>query len=294
MRNATLGVFVFVSCAVGLIAQSPAPARFEVASVKPDPKQDRGGPQKLGELSLPMVRILPGGRVESYGHTLRNLIAYAYDINTIHQRIEGEQDVLEMEFNTSAKAAAESLTPAEAKVMVRSLLEERFQLRTRLQPRDVDGYVMVPARDDRRPGTALRPFTGDCEARAQNGSVPFDSPDYEARRRCGWTGINGRQRAIGVSMAAIAERLTLFMATPVSDRTGWPGLFTFDVVADTGNMLYRALLNQRVSSPVGTPLPRDEPQLLDVLRSELGLRLVKERTTINDLVIERVEQLIEN
>ncbi len=275
-------------------AQSPAPLRFEVASIKPDPKQDRGGPQKLGEFSMPVVRILPGGRVESYGHMLRNLIAFAYEFNTIHQRIEGKQDILEMEFNISAKAAGESLTPAEARAMVRTLLEERFQLRARLQPREMDSYLMVPAREDSRPGAALRPFTGDCEARLKNPSVPFDSPDFEAQRRCGWSAINQRQRAIGQSMAAIAERLTTLMAAPVTDRTGWTGLFTFDVVGDTSNMPYQDVIRQQAPGFLGTPKPSELPQLLDVFRSELGLRLVKERTTINDLVVERVEPLIEN
>ncbi len=275
-------------------AQSPAPLRFEVASIKPDPKQDRGGPQKLGEFSMPVVRILPGGRVERYGHKRRNLIAFAYEINTIHQRIEGKQDILEMEFNISAKAAGESLTPAEARAMVRTLLEERFQLRARLQPREMDSYLMVPAREDSRPGAALRPFTGDCEARLKNPSVPFDSPDFEAQRRCGWSAINQRQRAIGQSMAAIAERLTTLMAAPVTDRTGWTGLFTFDVVGDTSNMPYQDVIRQQAPGFLGTPKPSELPQLLDVFRSELGLRLVKERTTINDLVVERVEPLIEN
>jgi uncharacterized protein (TIGR03435 family) len=77
-----------------LTAQSPAPATFEVASVKLDPKQGRGAPRQLAELSLPPLRVLPGGRVESYGHTLRNLIAVAYDVNMLYQRIEGKQDVV--------------------------------------------------------------------------------------------------------------------------------------------------------------------------------------------------------
>ena len=295
MRRIILSALVLLASSPPMLpAQSPAPARFEVASVKADPKQDRGGPQKFGEFSMPMVRVLPGGRVESYGHTLRNLIAHAYDVNTIHQRLEGKQAILDMEFNISAKAAADSVTPAEAKVMVRSLLEERFQLRWRLQPREIDSYLMVPARDDGRPGTALRPFTGDCEARLKNANVPFDSPDYEAQRRCGWTGINQRQRAIGQSMAAIAERLTTFMAAPVSDRTGWSGLFTFDIVGDTRGMPYEALVRQQTGGLLGAPVQSDLPQLLDVFRRELGLRLLKERTTINDFVVERVEPLIEN
>jgi uncharacterized protein (TIGR03435 family) len=248
----------------------------------------------MSEVSMPAVRVLPGGRVESYGHTLRNLIAASYDLNLLYQKIEGRHEVLETEFVISAKAANPSLTSAEGKAMMRTLLEERFQLRWRLQPRDVDGYLLTPAREDGRPGTALRPFTGDCEARASsNLGVRFDSPDYEEKARCGWSGINSRQRAIGLSTKAIAERLTFFMATPVSDRTGWPGLYTFDVLADTQDMPFNARMRPATSA-LGARLDVDAPQLLDVFRRELGLKLVKDRATVNDFIVEQVEQLIEN
>ena len=45
---------------------------------------------------------------------------------------------------------------------------------------------------------------------------------------------------------------------------------------------------------LAAPLPADAPQLLDVFRRELGLKLVKDRATINDFIVERVEPLIEN
>lgn len=176
--------------------------------------------------------------------------------------------------------------------MVRTLLGERFQLRWRQQPREVDGYLLMPARDDGRPGSGLRPFAGDCEARANNTGVRFESPEYEEKARCNWTGMNARQRGVGVSMTAVAERLTLFMATPVSDGTGWPGLFTFDVIADTRDMPYQAVM--RSAMGLGAPLPVDAPQLLEVFRRELGLKLVKNRATVNDFVVERLEPLIEN
>ncbi|HKE84477.1 MAG TPA: TIGR03435 family protein [Vicinamibacterales bacterium] len=291
MRRLILSALIPVVATSAALAQSPAQATFDVASVKVAPNQSRGAPRRMDEITLPVVRVLPGGRVESYGHSLRNLIAWAYDINTLYRKIEGKQEILETEFVIAAKAAAPSLTPAEARTMVRSLLEERFQLRWRLQPRDIDGYLMMPAREDGRTGSGLRPFTDDCDARANNAVVRFDNPEYEQKARCGWSGINGRQRGVGVSMATIANQLTSYMATPVSDRTGWQGLFTFDVPGDTRDMPFMAKLR---SPSLGAPSPIDAPTLLDVFRRELGLKLVKERTTVNDFIIERVEPLIEN
>jgi hypothetical protein len=45
---------------------------------------------------------------------------------------------------------------------------------------------------------------------------------------------------------------------------------------------------------LGAPRQVDAPQLLDVFHRELGLKLVKDRATINDFIVERVEPLIEN
>ena len=291
MRRSTLAALALFASSTLLTAQSPAPAAFEVASVKLDPTQDRGGPQPVAEVSLPPLRVLPGGRVESYGHTLRNLIAVVYDVN-FYQKIEGKQDVLETEFDISARAAAPSLTSAEANAMVRTLLEERFQLRWRLQPREVDGYLLMPSREDGRPGPGLRSFIGDCEERANNEVVRLENPDYEQQARCGWTGMYGRQRGVGVSMSAIAERLTGLMGTPVSDRTGWRGRFNFDVAGVTDTMPGMQTLMRRMRGVEA--LGADAPQLLEVFRSELGLKLAKNRATVNDFIVERAEPLIEN
>lgn len=290
MRRVVLAaLLVYVPSTLG--AAQPTPAAFEVASVKLDPNQEQG-PRTLAELSLPIVRVLPGGRIESYGHTLRNLIAWAWDVNTLYQQIQGKQEVLETVLVISARASTPSPTPAEAKQMIQTLLEERFQLRWRLEPRDIDGYVLMPTRDDGQPGPGLRAFTGDCEARDANEAVPFDSPEYEQQARCRWVGRGTRQRAVGVSMRAIAERLALLMATPVSDGTGWPGLFTFDVIAGTDALPLQDLLRRAAGRPA--PPPTDAPHLLEVFRRELGVKLVKERVTAQDFVVERAEPLIEN
>ena len=47
-----------------------------------------------------------------------------------------------------------------------------------------------------------------------------------------------------LTMSGIAQRLTTFMAAPVSDRTGWSGLFTFDIVGDTSEMPFYATISR--------------------------------------------------
>ena len=292
MRHSEKGLALVVLFVLtgAVSAQQPAP-RFDVASIRLDPVQNRGGWQSGFGFTPSVVQVLPGGRVESVGHTLRSLLAWAYDINAAPHEVVGKQDLLETEFNISARAAADSLTSAEARAMLRTLLEERFRLRGRLQPRDVDGYLLMPARADGRPGPGLRAFTGDCASRAGNTGVRIDSPEYEQRHRCGFSGTNGRYRAVGLSMGALARHLAFIMRAPVSDHTGWTDWFTFDILADHNDM--PIVLFQRAVTG-GTRSPIDAPPMLEVFRNELGLKLVTERTTINDLVVERVEPLIED
>jgi hypothetical protein len=64
--------------------------------------------------------------------------------------------------------------------------------------------------------------------------------------------------------------------TDVTDRTGWLGLFTFNVLADTRDMPYQAVLMQRTTN-LGAALPVDAPHLLEVFRNELGVKPVKDR-----------------
>jgi uncharacterized protein (TIGR03435 family) len=107
-------------------------------------------------------------------------------------------------------------------------------------------------------------------------------------RRC--AGCGSGQAGAPLVTVTVSEHSA---RTDVTDRTGWLGLFTFNVLADTRDMPYQAVLMQRTTN-LGAALPVDAPHLLEVFRNELGLKLVKNRTTINDFVIERVEPLIEN
>jgi uncharacterized protein (TIGR03435 family) len=84
------------------------------------------------------------------------------------------------------------------------------------------------------------------------------------------------------------------MGTPVSDRTGWRGRFNFDVVAVTDTMPGMQTLIRRMRGVEAQGPGPDAPQLLDVFRTELGLKLIKNRATVNDFIVERAEPLIEN
>ena len=46
--------------------------------------------------------------------------------------------------------------------MLRSLLEERFSLKTHRETREIDVYGLVPDRADRKTGPKVKPWGGTC------------------------------------------------------------------------------------------------------------------------------------
>lgn len=155
------GLALAVSSAVPLRAQAQERERlprFEVASVKPS-----AGP--TGE------RGQPGGRYTAT-RALKFFIADAFFFGTPLQmsRVIGGPEWIDSalyEINAQAGAPWQRSPdgpPRELFLMIRSLLEERFKLKTHVETRELPVYELVLARSDGSPGPQLRQATVDCDA----------------------------------------------------------------------------------------------------------------------------------
>ena len=83
---------------IGVTARQVSVATsFEVASVRANKAATDIG---LGG----GVQALPGGSVLATGLSLRNLIAYAYGLDTLYERVEGRSELLDQYFDITAKA----------------------------------------------------------------------------------------------------------------------------------------------------------------------------------------------
>src|SRR6266853_3935133 len=123
-----------------------APA-FEAASIK----QNRSG-----ETLTYAPAILPGGRFSVSNATLRRLIEYAYDVDLLLSRfmlIGGSEGVLATRFDVTAVAPGGSPDDQdlrkESKLRLRTLLAERFQLRTHTEARPLPVFALTVAREGR-------------------------------------------------------------------------------------------------------------------------------------------------
>ena len=258
-----------VSFAVAAQAQKPA---FEVASVKPQ----RELPAPFSPDLMP--RVKPGGVFSPTYATVEDLLAFAYDLKPY--RISGGPDWIRHDrFAINARAGGD-VSADGMKLMVQSLLEDRFNLRTHVERRDMRFGALVLARPDGRPGPSLLPID-ECSPAVVNELRRKFPEKYPGPVSGGVAGSSSP----GVTQ--LADMLTIGLGTPVVDATGLTGCFYYSFRSQFS--LARALLGARG--------PREDPSLpalSTALEDELGLKLESRRGPMDVLVIDSVQQPTED
>jgi len=265
--------------------------RFEVASVKPS-----SGP--TGE------RGQPGGRYIAT-RTLKFFIADAFFFGTPLEmsRVIGGPEWINSalyEINTKASTPWQPSPdgpPRELFLMIRSLLQERFKLKTHMETRELPVYELVVARADGALGPQLRQSTSDCDAiiAAVRAGAPPPQRQPNEPPPCGAMRGPARVLAGGLPMAQFANMLTLVMA----DANGPAGRDDARVVIDKTELSGRfaftlAWTPERI--PEGTPPPGippidpNGPPLLTALQEQLGLKLQPARSRMDVVVIDSVDR----
>lgn len=282
------GLTMAVPRATSLRAQAQVPERppsFEVASVKEN---------RSGDLRSPM-RTEPGGRFTATNVLLKFLIAEAFmGPQPVHlsSRIVGGPDwINSTRFDIIAKASTEFRSspegpPNELVLMLRSLLEDRFKVRTHRETRELPVYELVVARADGKLGPQLRQSTANCD-----GPPPPRQPNEPPP--CGAMRGPARVMAGGIPMRRFAEMLTAIMAvgTPASadgrlvvDKTGLSGRFAFSLTWTPDQI-------PTVAPPPGIPpVDPNGPSLVTALQEQLGLKLESAKGPVEVLVIDSVER----
>ena len=271
-----------------LRAQAQVPERlpsFEVASVKEN---------RSGDIRSPM-RTEPGGRFTATNALLKFLIAEAFmGPEPVHlsSRILGGPDwINSTRFDINAKASTEFRPspegpPNELLLMLRSLLEDRFKVRTHRETRELPIYELVVARADGKLGPQLQQSTANCD-----GPPPPRQPNQPPP--CGAMRGPARVMAGGIPMRRFAEMLTAIMAVGVPanadgrlvvDKTGLSGRFAFDLTWTPEKM-------PTVEPPPGVPpIDPNGPSLFTALQEQLGLKLESAKGPVEVLVIDSVER----
>lgn len=266
LRVSTLFCLCLLLVCGGLAQTTDDSLTFEVASVKPHIASP-------GERSGSLMTGGPGtddpGRITITNRPLRSLIIEAYTIRNF--QIEHPLWVGEARYDIAAKVPP-GATKQQAKIMMRNLLAERFQLQIRRETRNLSVYDLVIAKG----GAKMKPSSGDSGEpagtwdRSKIGSdgfpqAPPNTPGIFT------TYMEGRAKATGQkqSLSKMVTMLTGLMDRPVIDATGLKGDYDFTLLwsLDYGP-------DGDISENIGA-----------ALQQQLGLRLAPRKMPIDMLIV---------
>ena len=285
MRRYFLGVVV----ALPLFAQAPARPEFEVASIKPSPPDefDKGG----------AGTHIDGSQVSFKFVSLATYISYAYRVKSYE--ISGPDWMASERFDITAKLPAGG-TAKDVIGMLRTLLEERFQLKTHRESKELPVYALVvgkggpkilesPADSPAATPNEARPgFNASAVPRPGGVTVGLGNGGY-------YTFADNKFEGRKMKVASITSALSAFMDRPVVDMTNLKGNYDFSLELSPED--FRAM-GIRAAIAAGVAVPPQAVQMadaasLDSLYSaleKLGLKLESRKAPVEVLVVDHAEK----
>lgn len=263
-----------------------APARFEVASIKPaDPNKP------------PFVGLLyTGGSQMTAGGTLRQMIGLALQVpqNVANDMVVGlpksadtQAWMIEAKVPSTGEGAPQIVngrpTPPPLSVgleMLRGELVAQFELKTHMENREVTVYALTVAKNNPTFKKADESERSECK------------PDPNAPKP--FAGINVMTACKNTTMAQLAQALQqragAYMDHPVVDATGLEGGFDFSMGWTPRQILEAPAKTDAGASVAGVPGdPSGGISVFDAMEKELGLKLVKQKKTIPVIVVDHVD-----
>jgi uncharacterized protein (TIGR03435 family) len=244
----------------GLWLVSPAAAwcqrpEFDVASLKPvvldgvDTYTANLGTYRNGAVTLTNT-------------TLAECIRFAYDI-TADDLLTGPEWIKNraVRFDILAKTAP-ATTRSQALLMLQTLLEDRFKLALRREPRVFSYYALTA------PNGVAKLLPAQDPPAAGGNSLRLGHIDHKS-----------------ISMLLLATLISRFTRTPVLDQTGISGLFELTLNWSRDNSM----------PPAGAPAAAaadlsDGPSISEAVQRQLGLKLEKRKGPVDVLVVEHAEK----
>jgi uncharacterized protein (TIGR03435 family) len=218
--------------------------------------------------------------------TLKGLITWAWDVRDF--QVEGGPEwASSRRFDVTARSPR-PVSEATMRLMVRQLLADRFQLRTRLEPRRMARYVLRTARPDSRPGPGLQPAKINCaQVLAERFGAP--PPSGSTAPACAWrVGITApvaRMMVDGAPMPHFAGLLERLLRRKVVDGTGLQG--TYDIRLEFSSDQLPMAVPPSGDAPAAAP--RDGLSLFTAVEEQLGLKLESEQGPVDVIVIDSAQ-----
>lgn len=277
--------FAFALFAIPLFYRQPPTAQlsFEVASIKRNGSAD----------SRRFITTIPG-RFVATGMSAKSLVAYAYRLRDF--RIFGGPAWINTDrWDIDAKIEEGGVpprtlisnVPGPVAMMVQTLLEDRFKLRTHHEKREFPVYELVVAKSGARIRlTEDQTPVGYAEGQSRSGSMTSSGPLARGAMRIS----KGSFEARAVPLAYFINSITQSVDRTVLDKTNLDGLYdiklhwTPDFLHDPGSF-------------DGVPPQASErpsffawPSLLTAIKEQLGLQLAPSKAPLEVIVIDAIQK----
>jgi uncharacterized protein (TIGR03435 family) len=276
-------LLVIVSAATAFAQTAPRP-EFEVATIRPSAATPQDG-------VTAGVRI-DGAQVRCAFLTLKDYIGIAYRVKLY--QVSGPDWIASDRFDIAGTVPA-GIPTTQFPEMLKSLLEDRFQVKIHRDKKDFPVYVLEVARG----GLRMRESAPDANAANADSKAPINitgggsaqGVSVNLGRGSSYTFSNNKFEAKRLNMPALAGSLERFLDRPIVDMTDLNGSYDFslDVTPeDYRSMLIRAAVTAGVSLPPEALRLLDGasvPSLFDAMQ-KLGLKLDARKAPLDLLVID--------
>jgi len=266
--------------AARLPAQGPADRpKFDAASIKVN--KNAG----VGRVNLTQ----PGGHLTASNVSLKFLIIQAYQLTQVQVyfgSIPGGANWVDPEhFDIEAETEGNP-TVEQKRLMIQSLLLDRFKLTMHHETRQLPEYALVLSKAGKT-GSQLQPHASDTKCVDVPAGLP-NPPIVQGAANlppCGGLRVVGSD-LIGqnVTMEKLAATLSVLVERKVINRTGLTG--TYDVT------LHFQIVP--LEAEASAPDPSAPPSIFTALQGQLGLKLESTKGPVDVIVIDHVEEPSEN
>jgi len=203
----------------------------------------------------------PGGKFRASATTLKFLLEWAYGIQP-SQHSGGPSWIGTDRYDLVAKAEGNS-TDAQIKLMVQTLLADRFKLRLHHERKELSAYVISVGK------SAPKLFPSKADEIHALRFAPQTGQDQKT--------VSYRVLATRYTLTQLTDAFARQMGSIILNQTGLDGEydFTLDLTPDETR-----------------PNPLDPTLLITAMREQLGLTLKSQKTQVDILVVDSAEKVV--
>jgi uncharacterized protein (TIGR03435 family) len=277
--TATAPALILLSVGVwSVFAQTSGRPQFEVASIKPSFSE-----------AIMNLRALPSRLTADA--SLQVLMQYAYAVQPF--QVEGGPSWLTSERYQIDATADATASRDRMFLMLQSLLEDRFRLKTHRDVKELSVFTLVADKSNLklpppREGMCVDSVADAAAEWAGVGRMPAPGELQPAKGRCGSAvlvlGPGGAQMHGGkIAMPELVRMLSMLLGRSVIDRTGFTELFDLQLVFVPDD-----------TTPAMPPPPPDAGisgvSVAQALQQQLGLRLESTKGPVQVIVVDQAER----